>query len=104
MKKLLVVLSILMLGCYQVLIRNPRTVIVESNTLWEGKIDTFTVSGLFDKAFATNQKLCWTFTKKTAEGYLIAFGSVENFEYDKGHPTYSNDTTFAPFGTVRGCH
>jgi len=103
-KKLFLLLFTLTACTEVVYIRNPRTVLVESNTLWEGKVDTFTVSGLFDKAFAVNQKICWRFTKKTAEGYLRAYGSVENFEYDKGYPIYGDSITTAPFGSVSGCH
>jgi len=87
-------------------------VIIESNTPWTGKIDTFTVSGdsihWFRVRKSHNTPICWNIQKTQMLGMIRAYASTTNFQYgwrleDARYPMWSDSSTTIPYGTIRGC-
>ena len=87
-------------------------VIIESNTPWTGKIDTFTVSGDSIHWFRVRKSgttpICWNIQKTQMLGMIRAYASTTNFQYgwrleDARYPMWSDSSTTIPYGTIRGC-
>lgn len=106
---------LLLLGCTEVTVPIPRQeflVIIESNTSWIGKIDTFSIAskpGEPIRWFLVNTPgLCWQLTKTAELGMLRAYGSTPDFTYgwaleEKKYPMWSDQNTTIPYGTIHGC-
>jgi hypothetical protein len=115
MKKLSIILALTTLvGCKDIfapeIIKSQGfLVIVESNTSWVGKIDTFTVSGDSIKWFTVNRPgVCWEIRQTETIGMTRAYGTTPNFTYgwaleQKKYPMWGDSNTTAPNGIIRGC-
>jgi hypothetical protein len=103
------------MGCGDVIapIRTQEfLVIIESNSSWVGKIDTFTVTskpGENIRWFLVNKPgVCWHLTKTIELGMLRAYGSTPDFTYgwtldEQKYPMWGDQNTVSPYGTIRGC-
>ena len=87
-------------------------IIVEANTSWVGKIDTFTVAskaGEDIRWFVVNRPgVCWEITKTSELGMVRAYGSTPDFTYgwtleQKKYPLWGDMSTVNPNGIIRGC-
>ena len=87
-------------------------IIIESNTPWVGKIDTFTVSGDSIHWFRVRKSgatpICWNIQKTQELGMIRGYASTMNFQYgwkleDARYPMWSDSSTTIPYGTIRGC-
>ena len=104
-----------LLGCTEVTVPTPQQeflVIIESNTSWIGKIDTFTITSTPGEPIrwflVSTPGLCWQLTKTVELGMLRAYGSTPDFTYgwtleEKKYPMWSDHNTTAPYGTIHGC-
>ena len=115
MKKLGVILGLTMLvGCKdifapEVIKGQEFLVIVESNTSWVGKIDTFTVSGDSIKWFKVNRAgVCWEIKNTGKLGMIRAYGTIPSFTYgwtleQAKYPMWGDMNTTTSDGVIRGC-
>ena len=113
MKKLGVILGLtLLVGCTDVLsptntLTQGFLIVIDANTNWIGKIDTFTVSGDSTKWFVVNRPgVCWTFTKTKELGMVRAFGTTPDFKYGDilgKYKMWGDMNTVMPYETIRGC-
>jgi len=87
-------------------------VIIEANTSWVGKIDTFTVASIHGEDirwFTVNRPgVCWEIRKTSELGMVRAYGSTPDFTYgwrleDKKYPLWGDMNTTGPNGVIRGC-
>jgi hypothetical protein len=113
-KKYLIIGSFFFTGCVDIVTPTPREellVIIESNTSWIGKIDTFTVTSKIGEDirwFMVNQPVCWTITKTSELGMVRAYGTTPDFTYgwtleQKKYPLWGDMNTVNPNGVIRGC-
>jgi len=84
-------------------------VIVESNTPWQGTIDTFQVRGDSIHWFRVTRPVCWDIQKTSELGMLTAYASTMNFQYgwrleENKYPLWGYQNTTQAFGRVQGCH
>jgi hypothetical protein len=117
MNKLMVILlSVFLVGCselfapkIEILTGKEFLVIIESNTSWVGKIDTFTVRGDSIKWFKVNRPgICWEITQANTVGMTRAYGTTPNFTYgwsleEAKYPMWGDMNTIVPGGVIRGC-
>ena len=86
MKKWLLILLIV-IACTEIVYINSQDflVIVEANTSWRGKIDTFTVISKLGEDirwFKVNRPVCWEITHTgTSIGMVRAYGTTPDFTY-----------------------
>ena len=87
-------------------------IIIESNTPWQGKIDTFTVSGDSIHWFRVRKSgttpICWTIQKTRELGMIRGYASTLNFQYgwkleDARYPMWGDSNTLLPYGVIQGC-
>lgn len=108
------ILLFFFIGCVDII--NPTTqqeflVIIEANTSWVGKIDTFTVKsnvGEDIRWFVVNQPVCWRITKTTDVGMVRAYGTTPDFTYgwtleQQKYPLWGDMNTVTPYETIYGC-
>jgi hypothetical protein len=89
----------MLIGCDQ------RTLVVESNTSWEGSVDDFgPISGQGNSSIdvgRASRGFCWTIGKRTDAGTLRVFlDDKSTFGVTEFR---GEQTTNEPFGEVRGC-
>ena len=113
MKKWLLILLIV-IACTEIVYINSQDflVIVEANTSWRGKIDTFTVTSKSDEDirwFKVNRPVCWEITHTgTSVGMVRAYGTTPNFTYgwaleEKKYPMWGDQNNYIPGSIIRGC-
>ena len=91
--------------------REEFLVIIEANTSWVGKIDTFTVTskvGENIRWFKVTQPVCWTITKTSALGMVRAYGTTPDFTYgwtleQQKYPLWGDMNTVMPYDRIYGC-
>lgn len=114
MKKFFCAIFLFQTACHPVLepatpVNSDYLVIVESNTPWTGKIDTFTVRGDSIHWFRVTRPTCWTIQKTSELGMVRVYATTLNFQYgwrleEQKYPMWDDGNTTSPFGQVQGCH
>ena len=101
MRHLCAWLAITLIACSE-----DTVVVVESDTVWRGDIETYgAVDGRGDARFDISDaedEVCWTFVKQTDFGTLRVYAEDDTW-FGLGSQVDGEQTTTEPNGQVRGC-